>query len=163
MNIQHFEVAFYGFQKGLHLRFSIGACVPAVRDFLLESIKLSANFVDSVEVEIDRYPNNGAVVTITPDTNGQPPQGQWPDGFAYKRGKIMVPCTSLHLNEFGYMYAALYAYGMISRYYPDKWMLALADYSPSALAAEALVQHAGWRAPMLLLGELVAVVPVVDE
>jgi len=58
------------------------------------------------------------------------------------------------LNEFGYLYFALYILGNYARYYPDRWMQDVDRGSPLALAADELLSGAAWRVPLLSLSEL---------
>lgn len=58
------------------------------------------------------------------------------------------------LNEFGLFYVALYILGNYARYYPDKWMSDVENYSTMALAADELLVHAEARLPLLALSEL---------
>ncbi|MFK4523107.1 hypothetical protein ABIF90_001088 [Bradyrhizobium japonicum] len=58
------------------------------------------------------------------------------------------------LNEFGYLYVAIYLAGNYARYYPDKWLLDVETSAPLSLAIEELCGICEWRAPWLALCEL---------
>jgi len=58
------------------------------------------------------------------------------------------------LNEFGYLYAALFIAGNYARYYPDRWVLDVESSTPVALAIEELLRTADNRLPWLALSEL---------
>ena len=58
------------------------------------------------------------------------------------------------LNEFGYLYSALFLAGNYARYYPDKWLHDVEHNAPLSLAIEELCSIAEWRAPWLSLCEL---------
>jgi hypothetical protein len=58
------------------------------------------------------------------------------------------------LNEFGYLYVALFIAGNYARYYPDRWVLDVENSTPLALATEELIRVADSRLPWLALSEL---------
>jgi len=58
------------------------------------------------------------------------------------------------LNEFGYLYVAIYLAGNYARYFPDKWLLDVETSAPLSLAIEELCSLCEWRAPWLTLCEL---------
>jgi hypothetical protein len=58
------------------------------------------------------------------------------------------------LNEFGYLYVALFLAGNYARYYPDKWLFDVEHSRPLALAIEELCSIAEWRVPWVTLCEL---------
>jgi len=58
------------------------------------------------------------------------------------------------LNEFGFLYVALYIVGTYARYYPDLWMRDVERSAPLALAIEELLAMAAFRMPLLALSEM---------
>ena len=58
------------------------------------------------------------------------------------------------LNEFGYLYVALFIAGNYTRYFPDKWLADVESSTPLAIAIEELTELAEWRVPWLCLCEL---------
>jgi hypothetical protein len=58
------------------------------------------------------------------------------------------------LNEFGFIYVALFIVGNYARYYPDRWLLDVENSSSLALAVEELLGVADARMAWLTLGEL---------
>jgi hypothetical protein len=58
------------------------------------------------------------------------------------------------LNEFGYIYAAVFIAGNYARYYPDRWVFDVENSTPLALAIEELLTIAEKRVPWLTLSEL---------
>ncbi len=58
------------------------------------------------------------------------------------------------LNEFGYLYVAIYLAGNYARYFPDKWLLDVETSTPLSLAIEELCTMCEWRVPWLALCEL---------
>lgn len=58
------------------------------------------------------------------------------------------------LNEFGYLYVALFIAGNYARYYPDRWLADVEASTPLSLAIEQLCTLAEWRCPWLTLCEL---------
>ena len=67
------------------------------------------------------------------------------------------------LNEFGYLYVALFIAGNYTRYFPDKWLMDVETSTPLAVAIEELTELAEWRAPWLCLGELARTCFVLHE
>ena len=63
------------------------------------------------------------------------------------------PCNQ-PLNEFGFIYVALYIVGNYARYYPDLWMRDVERSSPLSLVIEELLAMAAQRMPLLTLSEL---------
>jgi hypothetical protein len=58
------------------------------------------------------------------------------------------------LNEFGYIYVALFILGNYARYYPDKWITDVETNTPLAYVAEELLHMSEARMPLLTLSEL---------
>ena len=58
------------------------------------------------------------------------------------------------LNEFGYIYVAMFVLGSFARYYPDLWIKDVEGFTSLAHLAEQLLAHAAERVPVLLLSEL---------
>ena len=71
-----------------------------------------------------------------------------------KAGAIPFWPKPMPLNEFGFMYVALYITGNYARYYPDKWVKDVEENKPLALAIEHLVHHVEMRMPLLALSEM---------
>jgi hypothetical protein len=61
------------------------------------------------------------------------------------------------LNEFGYLYVALFIAGNYARYFPDKWLRDVERSTPLALAVEELISVANVRMPLLALSEMARV------
>ncbi|MET4312846.1 hypothetical protein [Bradyrhizobium sp. RT4b] len=66
------------------------------------------------------------------------------------------------LNEFGYLYTALFIAGNYARYFPDRWLADVEASTPLSLAIEQLCTLAEWRVPWLALCELDGVLLVND-
>jgi hypothetical protein len=66
------------------------------------------------------------------------------------------------LNEFGYLYVALFIAGNYARYYPDRWLTDVEQSTQLATAIEQLCDLAEWRIPWLSLCELEGVLFVND-
>ena len=58
------------------------------------------------------------------------------------------------LNEFGYLYYALFIAGNYARYYPDWWLRDIERATPLALAVEQLMKISSEQLPLLTLSEL---------
>lgn len=77
-----------------------------------------------------------------------PPGGMWSED------DVHLSPTEVPLNEFGYLYVALFIIGNLARYYPDRWMLDVEQASPLALSAEELLAVAEKRMALLVLSEM---------
>ena len=77
-----------------------------------------------------------------------------PHGTTWNSDEIRFWTDSRPLNEFGYLYVALFICGNYARYYPDKWILDVEKNSSLALAVEELVRLAESRMPLLSLSEM---------
>jgi len=62
--------------------------------------------------------------------------------------------NSPSLNEFGYLYVAIYLAGNYARYYPDKWLLDVETSAALSLVIEELCALCEWRMPWLAMCEL---------
>jgi hypothetical protein len=77
-----------------------------------------------------------------------------PNGTTWTSGEVRFwPCDQ-PLNEFGFIYIALYIAGNYARYFPDLWMRDVERSSPLALVIEELLAMAARRMPLLALSEL---------
>jgi hypothetical protein len=77
-----------------------------------------------------------------------------PNGTMWTADEVRFwPCEQ-PLNEFGFMYVALYIVGNYARYFPDLWMRDVERNSPLALAVEELLAMTARRMPLLSLSEL---------
>src|SRR5262249_30363468 len=77
-----------------------------------------------------------------------------PSGTMWAANEVRWWPTPVPVNEFGYLYAALYIAGNYARYYPDRWLLDVESSSPLALAMEHLTSTASERMALLTLSEL---------
>jgi hypothetical protein len=86
-----------------------------------------------------------------------------PEGFSYKENEVYFLDDTDYLNEFGFLYIALYLLGMFARYFPDLWIREVESNSEFAIVVEYLLDYARWRLPVLLLGNLTRTVFVLKE
>jgi hypothetical protein len=77
-----------------------------------------------------------------------------PHGSMWSQSEIRFWPTTPPLNEFGYLYVALFIAGSYARYFPDKWMRDIEETTPLALAVEHLIEIAERRMALLTLSEL---------
>ena len=77
-----------------------------------------------------------------------------PNGSMWDEEEVRFWPTHQPLNEFGYLYVALYIAGNYARYYPDKWLCDVEQSTPLALAVEQLVHIVEQRMALLAYNEL---------
>jgi hypothetical protein len=119
---------------------------------IFNDLRIEAGMVD--RVDIIGGPRTGMFIKMRSD-------------FIYGRTAIAFPpaamidplewrmwANSPALNEFGYLYAALFLAGNYARYYPDRWLYDVERSTPLSLAIEELCSLAEWRVPWLSLCEL---------
>jgi hypothetical protein len=76
------------------------------------------------------------------DTRGEPVRLHFPMGTTWTTQEVRFWHCNQPLNEFGFMYVALYIAGNYARYYPDLWMRDVEQSSPLALVIEELLAMA---------------------
>ena len=101
--------------------------------------------------------SSGGIITLTNDHIHGAVRFAIPDGTPWSRNEVRFWTRRQPLNEFGYLYIALFILGTYARYYPDKWQLDVQLCTPLALATEALVALAEERMAWLALNELTRV------
>jgi hypothetical protein len=99
------------------------------------------------------FPSGGSI-TLTSDPVNYSPVLSLPPGCATNTNEFRCWTGPKPLNEFGYIYAALFIAGNYARYYPDRWVLDVENSTPLALAIEELLTIAETRMPWLILSEL---------
>lgn len=77
-----------------------------------------------------------------------------PPAVSWTADETRFWCAPRPLNEFGYMYVALFMASNYARYYPDRWLLDVERSTPIALAIEELLRVAETRMAWLTLSEL---------
>lgn len=97
---------------------------------------------------------SGGIVRWTNDAVNGPLDMHVPHGSMWTDKEIRFWPGKEPLNEFGYLYVALYIAGNYARYFPDKWLLDVEKSTPLALAIEELISTANVRMPLLALSEL---------
>lgn len=109
------------------------------------------------QVKFNEIPNGGILeISVSPiDLQGAAPlRYKFPDGVARSRNETLFwPCDQ-PLNEFGYLYVALFIAGNYARYYPDRWQRDVEEMTELATAIRELLRITNSRLPWLSLGEL---------
>jgi hypothetical protein len=117
----------------------------------LENISIRCDSVDLVDF---RELSTGGVLSFTFDQVRGGPVFSIPPGSMWTENEIRFWPSTEPLNEFGYLYAALFIVGNYARYYPDKWLLDVEQASPLALAVEELLNIVHKRMALLTYSEL---------
>jgi hypothetical protein len=86
-----------------------------------------------------------------------------PNGSMWRKSETRFWPIQEPLNEFGYLYLALFIAGNYARYYPDKWLWDVEQNSPLALAIEQVINLTEQRMALLLYSELSRVYFVMDD
>jgi hypothetical protein len=120
----------------------------------LSNIKIHPNDVD--RVEYIPLASGGIIQIINNEVSG-PVQFSIPHGSMWDGEEARFSAQIEPLNEFGFLYVALYIAGNYARYFPDHWMVDVERNSPIALAIEELIEVAQNRIPLLTLSELTRV------
>jgi hypothetical protein len=121
--------------------------VSRVRDH----IAVNANLCDNVQIADIA---GGFALRVTYDPSWTRTGIRLPEGHSVKDREVLFSDEGEPLNEFGYLYVALYICGMLVRYYPDIWMRELSENSKLAQLVEHFCWAAEERLPLLTLGEL---------
>jgi hypothetical protein len=104
------------------------------------------------------FPGGGAVNITIPKGHDHPhwtgQQPQLPAGATMSVDDTRFWYRSEPLNEFGFLYTALFIAGNYARYYPDRWIVDVEHSAPLALAIEELLHIADERIPWLISSEL---------
>ena len=93
-------------------------------------------------------------VQVSFDSGDPGPLVRMPNGMTLDPKNTFLHPTNPLLNEFGFLYVALYISGMFSRYFPDLWMQHISQNSELTLLIELICAHAMQRLPLLTLSEL---------
>ncbi len=122
-----------------------------LRDELIGQIKVDPNAVDRIEVF---EAGLGATIAIYTDWVSGNTNMPFPPMAVLNSDEWRMWTNSPPLNEFGYLYVAIFLAGNFARYFPDKWLLDVETSTPLALAIEELCSICEWQAPWLALCEL---------
>lgn len=132
-----------------------------VTRFTIHPSPLAQQFLNNVLIEpgwVDRTDvhemQSGCVFQFTSDPVNGAPRISVPHGSAWSIDEIRFWAQNRPLNEFGYLYVALFIAGNYARYYPDRWLSDVESSSPLALAIEELLAVAERRMALLTLSEL---------
>jgi hypothetical protein len=97
---------------------------------------------------------SGGIIHISQDLVFGMVRITFPHGAMWNKEEVRFSPSTESLNEFGFLYVALFIAGNYARYYSDKWMQAVERSLPLALAIEELTEVALNRLPVLALTEL---------
>lgn len=114
------------------------------------------------KIKIQRV-HNAAIIKFEIDQLETPGAIDVPNGTMWTKEEFRLWPDKRPLNEFGYLYVALYIIGNYARYYPDKWLLDVETHSPLSLAIEALVRCVEHRVALLSYSEFSRAYNVVDR
>jgi hypothetical protein len=110
---------------------------------------------DFVNFPVDlREGPSGGILTWTVNRTVGELVISFPPGSMWKMDEARLWPTPEPLNEFGYLYVALYIAGNYARYYPDRWIADVEASTPLGLAIEQLMSTATERMALLTLSEL---------
>lgn len=79
--------------------------------------------------------------------------GRYPATVQYSAEEVFYYGVNYGLNEFGYIYVALFILGNLARYYPDKWMEEVERSTALSSLVDYFLAGAKRRAPLLVLSE----------
>lgn len=109
---------------------------------------VAVNYVDFVPL------TNGGIFTIEFGSEAPGFRLIIPAGAMFAVDEVRFWTQPQPLNEFGFLYVALFIVGSYARYYPDRWLLDLESSSPLAMAISHLLELFERRAGLLVLSEL---------
>jgi hypothetical protein len=119
---------------------------------LLDHVKMHPSLID--QVGITEFPRGG-IFDIHVGATDPVPFLEFPEGVSQNAEELLFWVDqNLALNEFGFLYVALFIAGNYARYYPDKWVHDVENSTPLALAIEELLSVAERRMVWLTLSEL---------
>lgn len=128
-------------------------------DACLEMFEYHPASVPNVNCELK---SGGAAITYKREISSLYPS-RLPDCMNGEDGQSYFHTSILPLNEFGYLYVALFIAGTYARYYPDKWIKDIENSSDLSILIDELTLDAMRRIPVLLLSELKRSVIVFDK
>ena len=120
-------------------------------DELLEKFLVSPSEIPHVSIKKEK---NAAIITYTKQIDF--PQGNLslPSSIQYDHNELFWYINDHQLNEFGYIYIALYMLGNFARYYPDYWVKTVEEVSELAIVCEHFMENLEMRATLLIYSEL---------
>jgi len=117
----------------------------------LELIRVDPNSIDRIAIyEV----GTAATITLNSDWVNGSVRMPMPPAASITTEEWRMWTNSPPLNEFGYLYVAIYLAGNYSRYYPDRWLLDVEASTALSLAIEELCSLCEWRIPWLAMCEL---------
>jgi hypothetical protein len=117
----------------------------------LELILADPNSVDRITIH---EVGNAATIILNADWVNGAVRMPMPPAATITTEEWRMWMNSPSLNEFGYLYVAIYLAGNYARYYPDKWLLDVETSAALSLVIEELCALCEWRMPWLAMCEL---------
>jgi hypothetical protein len=114
-------------------------------------------------INFTEFPEGGVIQFFIEEGDVSPRMLSVPNGSTWRKSEIRFWPAQEPLNEFGYLYVALFIAGNYARYYPDKWLWDVEQNSPLALAIEQIVNLAEQRMALLTYSELSRTCFVIDD
>jgi hypothetical protein len=97
---------------------------------------------------------SGGIIGWSRQSDEEPVRFRVTSGTSWTPDEIRFWVSDQPLNEFGFIYLALYIAGNYARYFPDLWMRDVERSSQLALVIEELLAMAADRMPLLALSVL---------
>lgn len=118
---------------------------------IFDQITADANWVDRIQIaEI----LGGIQISVAQNWINGLARVSLPQAAPHNTQEVRFMCHGKYLNEFGYLYVALYLAGNYARYFPDRWVVDVERSTPIATAIETLTELSEYRLPLLTLCEL---------
>ena len=118
----------------------------------LNNVQFHLDGVDPISFQDVQSGSGGIIKWINTPEN--PIRFLISDGTPWNNTEMRFWASPQPVNEFGYLYVALYILGNYARYFPDLWMRDVEQSSPLALAVEKLLEVAAVRMPLAALSEM---------
>lgn len=125
--------------------------IPTVLSDFFDNVIFYPNAVD--RINFMEFPSGGIISWIHNSRDGAAIR-YFPNGTNFNRDGFYCWPTIQPLNEFGYIYVALFICGNYARYYPDRWLYDVEKNTLLALAIEEFIKVAENRLPLLSLSEM---------
>lgn len=137
---------------------------PGVKDSIqsfYDNFLVSPRMIN--DFNIRKFPEGATILFSIEESDAKPGMFSIPSGCMWRKSEARFWPIPEPLNEFGYLYTALFIAGNYARYYPDKWLWDVEQSSPLALAIEQVVSIAEQRMALLAYSELSRTCLVIDD
>jgi hypothetical protein len=124
---------------------------PVLVDTFWSNVTFSASAVNNVDhIQLP----SGGILNIVDNANSAPFTLNVPPGAMLSTDEIRFWPADQAVNEFGFLYLALFIAGNYARYFPDRWVHDIESSSPLAMAISYLMEVADLRTGVLALSEI---------